>query len=238
MGGGYILPLNTPVIVPSRYVFISGKGVVSDGEKGKNSPFAAGILKHLKQNEAEALNIVSLADSVTKEIQFNYEQQAEISPLFQAGHGGGQFIFFKKQTERDDWQAALQKNTEGGYLAYLDKYENGQFTEEAESKLLAIADEKEWQLATSHDAVYYYRQYLRKFKQGKYATAAQAKLDAIREQEQADRKEHERLAKIEADKKERERLAQIEADKKERSRSFFSSSICAKRSFSLRSASI
>ncbi len=203
---------------PSRYVFISGKGVVSDGEKGKNSPFAAGILKHLRNNEAEALNIVSLADQVTKEIQFNYEQQAEISPLFQAGHGGGQFIFFKKQTERDEWQAALMKNTEGGYLAYLDKYENGQFAAEAEAKLLDIADEKEWQLATLHDAVFYYRQYLRKFRNGKYTATAQAKLNAIREQEEADRKEQERVAKIEADKKEQERLAKIEADKKEHER--------------------
>ncbi len=212
---------------PSRYVFISGKGVVSDGEKGKNSPFAASILKHLNRNEAEALNIVQLADIVTKEIQFNYEQQAEISPLNQAGHSGGQFIFFKKQTERDDWQAALAKNTEGGYLAYLDKYENGQFEKDAEAKLLDIADEKEWNLTISHDAAYYYRQYLRKFKNGKYAVIAQTKLDAIaeleREQEQAKRKEQEakreeqeRLAKIEADKKEREQLAKIEADKKER----------------------
>ncbi len=29
----------------------------------------------------------------TKEITFNYEQQAEVSPLFQAGHQGGQFAF-------------------------------------------------------------------------------------------------------------------------------------------------
>ena len=216
---------------PSRYVFISGKGVVSDGEKGKNSPFAAGILKHLRHNEAEALNIVSLADQVTKEIQFNYEQQAEISPLFQAGHGGGQFIFFKKQTERDDWQSALLKNTEGGYLAYLDKYENGQFVPEAEAKLLVIADEKEWQVATLQDAAFYYRQYLRKFRNGKYAETAHTQLNVIREQEEndrkererlaqleAERKEHERLAKLETDRKEYERLAQLEADRKERER--------------------
>ena len=218
---------------PSRYVFISGKGVVSDGESGKNSPFAAGILKHLNQNRAEALNIVHLADSVTKEIQFNYEQQADISPLFGAGHQGGQFVFFKKQTERDDWQAALSKNTEGAYLAYLDKYGNGQFEHEAEAKLLAIADEKEWQLATLQDAAFYYRQYLRKFKNGQYAEIAQAKLNVIREQEETDRKEQEakrkeqaRLDKIEADKlqeakrkeqeakrQEQDRLDKIEADK-------------------------
>jgi formylglycine-generating enzyme len=84
---------------PSRYVFISGKGVVSDGNTGENSPFAGGIIKHLQNNDTPAINIVRLADQVTQEIRFNYEQQAELSPLFEAGHKGGQFIFFKKGME-------------------------------------------------------------------------------------------------------------------------------------------
>ncbi len=81
---------------PSRYIFISGKGVVADGKPGKNSPFAAGIIKHLKQSYDQKINIVRLADEVTKEVRFNYEQQAELSPLFQSGHEGGQFLFIKR----------------------------------------------------------------------------------------------------------------------------------------------
>ncbi len=84
---------------PSRYAFISGKGVVSDGNAGENSPFASGIIRHLQDNEADAINIVRLADQVTQEISFNYEQLAEISPLYGAGHKGGQYIFFKKGKE-------------------------------------------------------------------------------------------------------------------------------------------
>ena len=65
----------------------------------ENSPFASGIIRHLQDNETDAINIVRLADQVTQEISFNYEQLAEISPLYGAGHKGGQYIFFKKGKE-------------------------------------------------------------------------------------------------------------------------------------------
>ena len=207
---------------PSRWVFISGKGVVSDGKKGENSPFAKGILKHLRQNEAEALNIVSLADLVTKEIRFDYEQQADISPLYQSGHQGGQFVFLKRQTEKDDWQTALKQNTEGSYLAYLNKYPSGQFEKDAEQKLVEIADEKEWQNATMRDAAFAYRQYLRKYQHGNHAAEAKEKLalieDIERRERESDKKEAERIAKLESDKKEAERIAKLESDKKEAER--------------------
>ncbi len=217
---------------PSRWVFISGKGVVSDGETGTNSPFAKGILKYLNQNEEEALNIIRLADRVTQEVGFNYEQKAEISPLFQSGHEGGQFIFFKKQSERDDWQNALLINTEGMYVRYLNKYPDGQFVDAAELKLEQIADENEWKTAGLRDSAASYRAYLRKYPSGNHALEAKNKLKAIDgedaeiEKIRAD-EETKRLKKVEADKieadnvgvtlavaqnLERERLAKIKAD--------------------------
>jgi Caspase domain len=87
----------------SRWIFISGKGVVSDGVAGKNSPFANSLIRQLKNNDKEALNILNLADSVTKEVRFNYEQQAEISPLFDTGHLGGQFVFIQRDIEVEIW---------------------------------------------------------------------------------------------------------------------------------------
>ena len=220
---------------PSRWVFISGKGVVSDGETGTNSPFAKGILKYLNQNEEEALNIIRLADRVTQEVGFNYEQKAEISPLFQSGHEGGQFIFFKKQSERDDWQNALLINTEGMYVRYLNKYPDGQFVDAAELKLEQIADENEWKTAGLRDSAASYRAYLRKYPSGNHALEAKNKLKGIDGEEaeiekikadeevkrlekvEADRKEVARIAKIKADEEtarlEQERQAKIEADK-------------------------
>ena len=171
----------------SRHVFISGKGVVSDGEKGKNSPFAFGIIKHLVQNKAEALNIVSLANSVTQEVRFNYEQQAELSPLQGAGHEGGQFIFVKKQTERDDWHRAVTLNTEVAFLTYLDKYPEGVHNDEAEKKLFDIADDAAWRNAEHIDAAFAYRQYLQKFNRGKYVEQARAKLSDYKNNEETER---------------------------------------------------
>ncbi len=79
----------------SRWVFISGKGVVSDGTKGENSPFAKAIIRQLREAKEHSINIARLADNVITNVRFNYEQQAELSPLFGAGHEGGQFIFRK-----------------------------------------------------------------------------------------------------------------------------------------------
>ncbi len=78
----------------SRWVVSSGKGVVPDGKRGDNSPFAKQLLNHLKAVDTQ-ININGLANQVTTSIQYNYEQQPEASPLFGAGHDGGQFIFYK-----------------------------------------------------------------------------------------------------------------------------------------------
>lgn len=78
----------------SRWVVSSGKGVVPDGAKGENSPFAKQLLQHLAEAKQQ-ININDLANKVTTSIQYNYEQQPEASPLFGAGHEGGQFIFYK-----------------------------------------------------------------------------------------------------------------------------------------------
>lgn len=191
---------------PSRWAFISGKGVVSDGKEGENSPFAAGIIKNLRENDEDAINIIKLADRVTHEIRFNYEQQAEVCPLFQAGHAGGQFVFVKKQTEKEEWASATRNNTEGSYLEYLNKYPQGLFVKEAEHKLVDIADETEWESATLRNAAFAYRQYLQKYPQGKHAAEAENKLDKIEEED--------RLEKAEERRQEQDRIFKLEMERK------------------------
>ncbi len=86
----------------SRWLFCSGKDVVLDGEKGKNSPFAEGIIRHLSNPAVNRINISRLADDVIRSVSFNYRQQAEASPLFDAGHKGGQFIFYRVTGEDEE----------------------------------------------------------------------------------------------------------------------------------------
>lgn len=78
----------------SRWLFCSGKGVVSDGDT--NSPFAEAIIKLLTaEKDGDPVNIAYLADNVTKKVGYNHLQVAEAAPLHGAGHEGGQFIFYK-----------------------------------------------------------------------------------------------------------------------------------------------
>lgn len=207
----------------SRYVFISGKGIVFDGKKGENSPFAAGILKHLTQNNDEAINIARLADNVTKEVRFEYEQHAEAAPLFQSGHQGGQFVFWKRQTERDDWKKAQQINSEAAYLLFLEKHPKGVYTNQAEDALLHIADAKEWQNVCEKDAAFAYRAYLKKYPKGQFVAQANAKIEAIKQAEQV---QQDRIVRAEqeqqAKQREAERIAlleqQVKAEREQKER--------------------
>ncbi len=175
---------------PSRWVFISGRGVVSDGRAGENSPFAAGILKTLRHNVEPALNIARLADQVTKDVRFNYEQHAEASPLFQAGHEGGQFLFRRRAVEADAWAEALRLGTEGSLLTFLSRYPDGQHTAEAEQRLADLADNRAWEKAARHDSAITYRHYLRDYPTGRHTAGAQAKIAALVAEEN-DRREAE-----------------------------------------------
>lgn len=94
---------------PSRWIFCSGKGVVADGEKGTNSPFAKQLMKHLSNSTKDKININYLADSVIRSVRYNYDQQAEACPLYGAGHDGGQFIFYRKDTKIKNVDAAFEK---------------------------------------------------------------------------------------------------------------------------------
>jgi len=204
---------------PSRWVFISGKGVVSNGKAGQNSPFAASILKHLHQSTEKAVNIAQLADYVTKTVRFNYEQQAEAGPLYQTGHEGGQFVFRRRQTEADARNTALQINTEGSWLAYLNQYPNGQFADEADKRLADIADERAWAKASDQDEAFAYREYLRKHPKGRYAAEANTCLAALLAAENervAAQHRAEQAAQQRTEKEQREKAASERAERERR----------------------
>jgi hypothetical protein len=114
----------------SRWVFISGKGVVSDGTKGENSPFAKAIIRQLREAKDHSINIARLADNVITNVRFNYEQQAELSPLFGAGHEGGQFVFRKAGTftpEVKTQQAPAQTNVYNSTRSAIENVEDTSF---------------------------------------------------------------------------------------------------------------
>ncbi|MBK9930022.1 MAG: caspase family protein [Saprospiraceae bacterium] len=197
----------------SRWAFVSGKAIVSDGDPGSNSPFAKGIIKHLEKT-TDRINISLLADQVTKEVGMNYPQQPIALPLtFVGGEYGGQFIFVKKQTEQDDWATARREDDEGAYLAYQKKYPAGKYYQDADQRLQVLGDENEWKLATFRNAAFDYTLYLKKYEKGIHVDEAKSRLDEIEQQDLKDKEEirkqeQEEAFRLAAEKKEKERAAQ------------------------------
>jgi hypothetical protein len=164
----------------SRWVFISGKGVVSDGKQGENSPFAQAIIKRLEEVREEAVNVVRLADDVIENVRFNYEQQAELSPLFGAGHQGGQFIFHKAETESSAWQYAVNQDNTLIYYNFLEKYPNSKYQAEALEKMRAAEDRNDWNNAKRLGGLSDFMSYLQKRPSGRYAVIAKSEIEKIR----------------------------------------------------------
>ena len=132
----------------SRWIFCSGKGVVSDGKKGQNSPFAKQIMRHLKEASDEKVNIARLADEVIKSVSFNYDQQAEASPMFGTDHDGGQFVFHKKnstlEAEKIAFDQAMKTNNEAEIIQFLETAKNRTFKKEVRKRLRTIEQENTW----------------------------------------------------------------------------------------------
>jgi formylglycine-generating enzyme required for sulfatase activity len=84
----------------SRWAISSGRHdeEVYDGVPGGNSPFTQSILEILlKENQSPKMNVAKLADRVIELTSAEYAQLPEGSPLFQVGHKGGQYMFYKKE---------------------------------------------------------------------------------------------------------------------------------------------
>lgn len=74
---------------------------VSDGEKGKNSPFAYNFINYLQNNLKDKLQVKELIDFVVAQVKANTQQEPIGKPLSGVGHEGGQFGF-KLQGSKDD----------------------------------------------------------------------------------------------------------------------------------------
>lgn len=168
----------------SRFVFISGKGVVSDGKQGENSPFAKAIISQLKDNQTDAVNVGRLADNVISSVSFNYEQQAELSPLFGAGHEGGQFIFQKiisaSKKEALAWQKATEIDSAAAYFDFIEKYPNSELQSEALERMKICEDRNDFNAAKKLGGLSDFLSYLQKRPNGKFTEEAKAAIQRLR----------------------------------------------------------
>ena len=81
----------------SRWGFTSGRlEVVSDGEVGKNSPFAQAVLEFFRNNAKEKFAVSELIQHVKMKVASDTKQTPIGNPLKNVGDEGGEFIFYKK----------------------------------------------------------------------------------------------------------------------------------------------
>lgn len=80
--------------IKSRWGLSSGNlELVSDGEKGKNSPFAGYLIKYLQQNLEDRLKVSKLRDYVVTQMKNNTTQSPRGDRLSGVGDEGGEFVF-------------------------------------------------------------------------------------------------------------------------------------------------
>ena len=176
--------LNKNEIQPSRYGIASGrKQLVSDGQPGKNSPFADSIIKKLKIN-SESLGASDLAQAVmhlTKDAT-NQNQVPLHGRMRIEGDKLGEFFFHPKEENREEslWTTAVLENTIHAFDDYLEKFPNGKYADEAEQKMEDIEHEETWQKIKKNHSIVSYRKYLRRYSKGKYREEAETAIQEIK----------------------------------------------------------
>jgi hypothetical protein len=82
----------------SRWGLASGRlEVVSDGEQGKNSPFATAILEYLNNNTKDKVAISELVQTVKTRVAEVSQQTPLGNPLKMSGDEGGELVLYRKK---------------------------------------------------------------------------------------------------------------------------------------------
>ncbi|MCR4800971.1 MAG: hypothetical protein K5860_10720 [Bacteroidales bacterium] len=79
-------------------------------------------------------------------------------------------------SEDDDWNVAVEKNTSKSYLFYLENYPAGKYRDEAKRKKRELEDDEFWQVVLQNDSIQFYKEYLNNYSDGKHVAQAQDKI--------------------------------------------------------------
>ncbi|MBK8877048.1 MAG: SUMF1/EgtB/PvdO family nonheme iron enzyme [Haliscomenobacter sp.] len=196
---------------PSRWGLTSGRNeIVSDGEPGKNSPFAESLLYWLRNNTGH-LGVDQLCAHVKEHVEANSNQTPIGEPLKVEGHKNGLFVFHRLPKETNDWERALSLNTPEAYAQflemhpksphaeeawwqralllnsaeayddYLDRYPGGRFARQALEALDHTEEDEFWHTVQRKDTRAAYRSYLDKYSIGRYRTVALERIAILRQ---------------------------------------------------------
>ncbi|MFM9950338.1 MAG: caspase domain-containing protein [Saprospiraceae bacterium] len=136
---------------PSRWGLTSGKKeIVSDGNPGEHSPFAAALLDVLEKAD-QPPGVMRICDLVLEKVAANAQQTPMGSPLAVKGHEGGQFVFHFRADENADWKD-LNGSVEG-CSRYLALYPDGKYRQPAEAFLAKATEDEAWEIAKAANSV-------------------------------------------------------------------------------------
>jgi formylglycine-generating enzyme required for sulfatase activity len=155
-----------------------------DGTPGENSPFAATLLKRLKESPVN-LGVHKLATEVIDEVQRVTEgrQTPVFKPLNVKGDDSGQFVFhLKLEDEASFWEQASKAGGKADYQRYLDTFPAGPHAEEARRQIAALQEAEAWEQARQANSIGIYYRFRQQYPQSPYAQQA---LEAISQLEDA-----------------------------------------------------
>ena len=164
---------------PSRWGLTSGKKeIVSDGQPGHHSPFAAALLDVLRKAD-QPPGVMRICDLVLEKVAANAEQTPMGSPLQVQGHQGGQLVFYFREDEEQAWAAAKATNTIKAYTDFHDQYPHGKYSDLALDALDILEEKEEWNKVPKNRQAALLR-YIQQNAQSPYVPEARRLVDELR----------------------------------------------------------
>lgn len=189
----------------SRRILASGRNeTVSDGKKGENSPFAAGLLTMLRKNTQARLDSTTLIRYVKDYVYGKAKQNPVDGRIPNSDDEGGDFVFHLRKDEVVVWKEVSASNTVHEYRNYLAGFPDGKYVDAANKKISLLEEDEVWDTAKINDNESAYENYIQRYTPtGKYLADARICLDNLKNNRQEKQKTRQNQAKTE---KERDQL--------------------------------
>ncbi|MGH1435938.1 MAG: caspase family protein [Lewinella sp.] len=185
----------------SRRILASGRHeTVSDGKKGENSPFSAGILTYLRKNTSPKLDATSIIKFV-KDYVFTQAKQHPVDGRIQnSADEGGEFVFYLRRDEEAVWKEVCLADKVVEYRNYIAGFPAGKYVAAANRKINLLEEDEIWSSTKINDTELGYEDYISKYApSGKYLSDAKERLAKLKENRQERQKAQQEIAARESE---------------------------------------
>lgn len=185
----------------SRRILASGRHeTVSDGKKGENSPFSAGILTYLRKNTSPKLDATSIIKYV-KDYVFTQAKQHPVDGRIQnSDDEGGEFVFYLRRDEEAVWKEVCLAEKVVEYRNYIAGFPAGKYVAAANRKINLLEEDEIWSGTKINDTELGYEDYISKYSpSGKYVTEAKERLSKLKENRKERQKAQQEIAARESE---------------------------------------